>query len=110
MGVGSGLAALDGDAAVRIRAGHVCGEVQIEELVPERGTVRCVTRGVLDIYLLYLSYTFDQCVIWIVVVELTLLSSMACFRKTLSHLLENLSTSFRRVDWVRVDRIAWVLI
>ena len=45
MGVGAGLAALDGDAAVRIRAGHVCGEVQIEELTPERGTVRCVARG-----------------------------------------------------------------
>ena len=43
--VGAGLAALDGDAAVGIRAGHVCGEVQIKELIPERGTVRCVARG-----------------------------------------------------------------
>ena len=37
VGVGAGLAALDGDAAVRIRAEHVCGEVQIEERIPERG-------------------------------------------------------------------------
>ena len=45
MGVGAGLAALDGNAAVRIRARYVCGEVQIEELVPKRGTVRCAARG-----------------------------------------------------------------
>ena len=44
-GVGAGLAALAGDAAVRVRAGLFCGEVQIEGLVPERGTVRCVARG-----------------------------------------------------------------
>ena len=43
--VGAGLAAVDGDAAVRIGAGHVCGEIQIEEHIPERGTVRCVARG-----------------------------------------------------------------
>ena len=34
MGVGAGLTALDRDAEVRIRAGHVCGEVQIEECIP----------------------------------------------------------------------------
>ena len=45
VGVGAGLAALDGDAAVSIRAGHVCGEVRVEEFIPERGTVRCVTKG-----------------------------------------------------------------
>ena len=45
MGIGAGLAALDGDAAVRIRAGHVCGEVQMEEYIPQGGTVRCVARG-----------------------------------------------------------------
>ena len=45
MGVGAGLAALNGDAVVRNRAGHVCGEVQIEELIPERGIVRCVATG-----------------------------------------------------------------
>ena len=45
VGVGAGLTALDGDAAVRIRAGHVCGEFQIEKFFPERGTVRCVARG-----------------------------------------------------------------
>ena len=42
VGVDAGLTALDGDAAVRIHAGHLCGKVQIEELIPERGTVRCV--------------------------------------------------------------------
>ena len=45
VGVGAGLAALDEDTAVRIRAGHVCREVQIEELIPERETVRRVARG-----------------------------------------------------------------
>ena len=45
VGVGAGLAALDGDAAVRICAGHVCGEVQIEEAISERGTFRCDARG-----------------------------------------------------------------
>ena len=33
VGVGAGLVALDGDSAVRIGDGHVCGEIQIEELV-----------------------------------------------------------------------------
>ena len=45
MGVGAGLAALDGDTAVRICAGRVCGAIQIEEFTPEGGTVRCVARG-----------------------------------------------------------------
>ena len=27
------------------RAGHVCGEVQIREFIPQGGTVRCVARG-----------------------------------------------------------------
>ena len=44
MGVCAGLAALDRDAAVRIRAGHVCGEVQTEELIPERGIVEYVAK------------------------------------------------------------------
>ena len=45
LGVGAGLAALDGDAAVRIRAGNVCGEVQIEEFASQGGAVQCVARG-----------------------------------------------------------------
>ena len=45
VGVGPGLAALDGDAVVRISAGHACGKVNIQELIPERGTVRCVAKG-----------------------------------------------------------------
>ena len=45
VGVGARLAALDGDAAVRIRARHVCREVEIEEPIPARGIVRCVARG-----------------------------------------------------------------
>ena len=45
VGVGAGLAALDGGTAVRICAGHVCGEVQIEEFIPQGGGVRCVARG-----------------------------------------------------------------
>ena len=46
VGVGAGLAAsaLDRDAAVRLRAGHACREVQIEEFFTERRTVRCVTK------------------------------------------------------------------
>ena len=36
---------LDADAAVRIRAGYVCGEVQIEEFIPQGGTIQCVARG-----------------------------------------------------------------
>ena len=43
--VGAGLAAPDGDAAMRIRARYVCGEVQIEELIPPGATIRCVARG-----------------------------------------------------------------
>ena len=35
VGVGAGLAALDGDTAVRVCAGHVRGEVQIEKCIPE---------------------------------------------------------------------------
>ena len=42
VGVDAGLAAFDGDAAMRTRAGHVCGEVQKEEFIPRGGTVRCV--------------------------------------------------------------------
>ena len=45
VGVGAGLAALNGDGAVRIRARHVGGEVQIEELIPERGTIGCAAKG-----------------------------------------------------------------
>ena len=30
---------------MRIRTGHVCGEVNIQELIPERGTIRCVAKG-----------------------------------------------------------------
>ena len=45
VGVGAGLASLAGDAVVRICAGHVCWAVQIEDFIPERGTVRCVARG-----------------------------------------------------------------
>ena len=44
VGVGAGLAALDGDAAVSICAGNVCGEVQIEEFNHEQGPVWCVAR------------------------------------------------------------------
>ena len=43
--VGAGLAALDGDTAVRICGGYVCGEVQKEEFISQGGTVRCVARG-----------------------------------------------------------------
>ena len=45
VGVGAGLAALDGDAAVPIRAARASGEVQIEGFILQRGTVRCVARG-----------------------------------------------------------------
>ena len=37
VGVGAGHAALDGDTAVRICAGHICREVQIEEFIPQGG-------------------------------------------------------------------------
>ena len=40
VGVGAGLEALDGDAVACIRAGHVSGEVQVEELIFERGMYR----------------------------------------------------------------------
>ena len=43
--VAEGLAALDGDAAVHVRAGNVCGKAQIQELIPQ-GKVRCIARGV----------------------------------------------------------------
>ena len=45
MAVGAGIAALDGDTVVYICAGHVCGEILIEEFIPEGGIVRCVARG-----------------------------------------------------------------
>ena len=45
MGVGAGLPALHGDKAVRVCAGHVCGEIQIEEFIPEGESVRCIARG-----------------------------------------------------------------
>ena len=45
VGVGAGLAALDGDAAVRICAELVCGEIQMQEIISEEKTVRCVSRG-----------------------------------------------------------------
>ena len=45
VGIGAGLAALDGDAAVSICAGHVCLEVQLGEVIPQGVTVRCVARG-----------------------------------------------------------------
>ena len=40
VGVGAGLAALDGDAAVRICTGHISGGDHIEESIPEGGTFR----------------------------------------------------------------------
>ena len=44
VGVAEGLAALDGDAALHMSAGNVCGEAQIQELIPQ-GKVRCIARG-----------------------------------------------------------------
>ena len=45
LGVSTGLAALDGDAAVRVFAGNARGETQIEEFIPEGGTVHVVARA-----------------------------------------------------------------
>ena len=44
VGVSAGLTALDRDAAVRIRAGHVCGAFHVEVLItgrlgPSRGLI-----------------------------------------------------------------------
>ena len=47
VGVGAGLAVLNGDAAVYICAGYVCGEIGMGECIPEGGAVPCVARGTL---------------------------------------------------------------
>ena len=45
VGGGTGLAALHRNAPASIRAGHVGGKIEIEELVPRRGAVRGVSGG-----------------------------------------------------------------
>ena len=44
VGVGAGLVALIGDTAALICVGYVCREFQIEAVIPQSGTVRCVAR------------------------------------------------------------------